>query len=218
MNPNLAGQITLKDVQKKEGKDKKFVAKYMAWATVGKYFNEHCSGWTFHLRQTPEGNHVWTAPNKTGYLVCYFKDPNGREYSDIPYSIMGQRSQPVPVERISARTFTDNARRAFCLSCAFQFSLGYELWANEEINEANEVFVDAKPEPQFEKKEQSVDDLIEKIMGLLPNKFGEDEAKMKTWITSKANIYNLKGEGSKLKQMSNEQLQECLRELNNDSC
>tara|TARA_R100000234_G_C4952086_1_gene157799 strand:+ start:59 stop:454 length:396 start_codon:yes stop_codon:yes gene_type:complete len=131
---------------------------------------------------------------------------------------MGQRSQPVPIERISARTFTDNARRAFCLSCAFQFSLGYELWANEEINQADEVFVDAKPEPQFEKKEQSVDDLIEKIMGLLPNKFGEDEAKMKTWITSKANIYNLKGEGSKLKQMSNEQLQECLRELNNDSC
>ena len=132
--PYLAGVIEAKDVKEK---GTGFRAKYMAWAKVAQLFNEHCKGWTFHLRPSDnEGHLLWTAP-KGEFLLCYFKDPSGKEYSDFPYAIMDNRNNPIPRDNITARDISDSARRGFCAACAFQFSLGFELWAQEEI-EANE--------------------------------------------------------------------------------
>ena len=39
-------------------------------------------------------------------------------------------------DKVSCRTLTDSHRRALCANAAFTFSLGYELWAREEIEEA----------------------------------------------------------------------------------
>ena len=131
--PYLAGVIAAKDIKEK---GTGFKAKYMAWAKVAQLFNEHCKGWTFHLRPSEQGHLLWTAPNGA-YLLCYFKDPSGKEYSDFPYAIMDNRNNAIPVDRITARDISDSARRALPAACAMQFSLGFELWAQEEI-EANQ--------------------------------------------------------------------------------
>tara|TARA_R100000742_G_C4273396_1_gene92936 strand:+ start:311 stop:1036 length:726 start_codon:yes stop_codon:yes gene_type:complete len=131
--PYLAGVIEAKDIKEK---GTGFKAKYMAWAKVAQLFNEHCKGWTFHLRPSKEGHLLWEAP-LGAYLLCYFKDPSGKEYSDFPYAVMDNRNNAIPVQKITARDISDSARRAFPAACAMQFSLGFELWAQEEI-EANE--------------------------------------------------------------------------------
>jgi len=129
--PYLAGVIEAKDIKEK---GTGFKAKYMAWAKVAQLFNEHCKGWTFHLRPSKEGHLLWEAP-LGAYLLCYFKDPSGKEYSDFPYAVMDNRNNAIPVSKITARDISDSARRGFCAACAFQFSLGFELWAQEEIEE-----------------------------------------------------------------------------------
>ena len=142
--PYLAGVIELKDVKEK---GTGFKAKYMAWAKVAQLFNEHCKGWTFHLRPSKEGHLLWEAP-LGAYLLCYFKDPSGKEYSDFPYAVMDNRNNAIPVQKITARDISDSARRAFPAACAMQFSLGFELWAQEEI-ERNEL---SKSERDWRKK------------------------------------------------------------------
>ena len=127
--PYLPGVIDAKDVKEK---GTGFRAKYMAWAKVAQLFNEHCKGWTFHLRPNNE-TLLWQAP-EGAFLVFYFKDPDGKEYSDFPYAVMDNRNNPIPLVKITARDIADSARRGFCAACAFQFSLGYELWAQEEIS------------------------------------------------------------------------------------
>lgn len=135
--PYLAGVIEAKDVKEK---GTGFRAKYMAWAKVAQLFNEHCKGWTFHLRPSEQGHLLWTAPNGA-YLLCYFKDPSGKEYSDFPYAVMDNRNNAIPIDRITARDVADSSRRGFCAACCNQFSLGFQLWAQEEIEE-NEPLVD----------------------------------------------------------------------------
>ncbi len=135
--PYLAGVIEAKDVKEK---GTGFRAKYMAWAKVAQLFNEHCKGWTFHLRPSEQGHLLWSAPNGA-YLLCYFKDPSGKEYSDFPYAVMDNRNNAIPIDRITARDVADSSRRGFCAACCNQFSLGFQLWAQEEIEE-NEPPVD----------------------------------------------------------------------------
>ncbi len=218
MNPNLGGVISLQDVKEK---GTGFKAKYMAWATVAHYFNEKCQGWTFHLRQTESGSHVWAAPDGTGYLLCFFKDPEGKEYSDFPFAVMDHRNNPISLERISARSVSDSARRGFCAACAFQFSLGYELWANEEIEEVQnngEVKVDVQPECQLKpisvKKNESTSksDLIDEVVGFVQTKFDTQEKQL-AWVANKATEFKLTGDGSKLSQMTFAQLKSCIKEL-----
>ena len=79
------------------------------------------------------------APDGTGYLMCYFTDPNGGETGLFPYSIMDSRNYPIKLEKISANDIRDSHRRALAACAAFTFSLGYELWAFNEVASANET-------------------------------------------------------------------------------
>jgi len=83
-------------------------------------------------------NAVWKAPDGSGYLMCYFTDPNGGETGLFPYAIMDNRNNPIKIDRISARDVSDSHRRALAACAAFTFSLGYELWAFNEVASANE--------------------------------------------------------------------------------
>lgn len=218
MNPNLGGVISLQDVKEK---GTGFRAKYMAWATVAHYFNEKCQGWTFHLRQTESGSHIWAAPDGTGYLLCFFKDPEGKEYSDFPFAVMDHRNKPMDLSQISARSVSDSARRGFCAACAFQFSLGYELWADEEISQIQKEEgekVDVQPEcqlkPPVAKKKESASkpELIDEVVGFIQTKFKTQEEQI-AWVADKATQFDLSGEGSKLSQMTITQLKTCIKEL-----
>ena len=207
--PKLSGTIQKKDVHEKGGG--KFKAKYMAWAKIAQLINEHAPEWTFCLENSEDGNPVWKAPNGTGYLQCYFRNDDGTATSLFPFAIMNNMNQAIKYEAIGAREITDSHRRALCAASAFFFSLGFELWADEEISD---VKVDASPEPQLQQtRKPNKEETIEKIMALLNAKKKDDEAKK--WVEEKAKLYKVTGSGSKLKQMSDIHLQELLRELNN---
>jgi len=144
--PNLSGIIEAKDVQEKG--TGKFRAKYMAWAKVAELLHEHASGWEFHLRQSESSNSVWSAPDGTGFLVCFFKGPDNQQTADFPFPIMDYHNNPIKFAEISARNFTDSHRRALAACSAFTFSLGFELWAKEEIEENKTSDYVAVTQPQ----------------------------------------------------------------------
>ena len=227
-NPNLAGVIEIKDVhQLPTG----FKAKYMAWAKVASIFNEKCPGWTHHTKMNEQdGTPLFDAPDGSMYFIFYFKDPEGNKFSDFIYPIMGNNKKALKKDFIDAREISDTQRRGFVAHCAFQFSLGYELWAKEEI-EDNEPHLKVvkqekpvlhnayrtenipKPEP-IKKNQYSSEELVSMIMNELNVKMKDDEQK-RLWVLSKANQYKLQGEGSKLQQMTVLQLRSCLQELEN---
>ena len=152
------------------------------------------------------------------YFIFYFKDPEGNKFSDFIYPIMGNNKKALKRDAIDAREISDTQRRGFVAHCAFQFSLGYELWAKEEI-EDNEPHLkvvsktEPKPEP-IKKKSYLPAELIDMIMNELNVKMKDDEQK-RLWVLSKANHYKIQGEGSKLQQMTVLQLKNCLKELEN---
>ena len=215
-NPNLAGVIEIKDVhQLPTG----FKAKYMAWAKVASIFNEKCPGWTHHTKMNEQdGTPLFDAPDGSMYFIFYFQDPEGNKFSDFIYPIMGNNKKALDRDSIDAREISDSQRRGFVAHCAFQFSLGYELWAKEEI-EDNEphlkVVPQTKPKPELIKKNQySKEELVSMIMNELNVKMKDDEQK-KLWVLAKANQYKITGNGSKLQQMTVLQLRTCLQELEN---
>ena len=118
---------------------------------IVKYRNNKISkkfakGWNFQLKLNSESptspsffDAVWKAPDGTGYLMCYFTDPKGGETGLFPYSIMDSRNNPIKCERITANDIRDSHRRALAACAAFTFSLGYELWAFNEVASANET-------------------------------------------------------------------------------
>ena len=213
-NPNLAGVIEIKDVhQLPTG----FKAKYMAWAKVAAIFNEKCPGWTHHTKMNEQdGTPLFDAPDGSMYFIFYFQDPEGNKFSDFIYPIMGNKKQALKRQQIDAREVSDSQRRGFVAHCAFQFSLGYELWAKEEI-EDNEphlkVVTKTEPKPEPIKKNQySREELVSMIMNELNVKMKDDEQK-KLWVLAKASQYKITGNGSKLQQMTVLQLKNCLKEL-----
>ena len=137
--PILDNIIQPSDVYEKAGR------KYCKWARIAFYLNKHAKGWNFQLKLPPESptspsffDAVWKAPDGSGYLMCYFTDPNGGETGLFPYAIMDNRNNPIKIDRISARDVSDSHRRALAACAAFTFSLGYELWAFNEVASANE--------------------------------------------------------------------------------
>ena len=227
-NPNLAGVIEIKDVhQLPTG----FKAKYMAWAKVASIFNEKCPGWTHHTKMNEQdGTPLFDAPDGSMYFIFYFQDPEGNKFSDFIYPIMGNNKKALNRDSIDAREISDSQRRGFVAHCAFQFSLGYELWAKEEI-EDNEPHLKVvkqekpvlhnayktenipKPEP-IKKNQYSSEELVSMIMNELNVKMKDDEQK-KLWVLAKASQYKITGNGSKLQQMTVLQLRNCLKELEN---
>lgn len=130
--PNLAGVITKDDVSTKGTGN--FKADYVNWARIAHLLHIHAPGWEFHLRMAPDQQgYVWRAPNDTGYVVGYFTGPGDQVTPDFPQSVMDNRNNPVPFERISARDVTDTHRRCLCTTAAYTFGLAYELWAKEEV-------------------------------------------------------------------------------------
>jgi len=132
--PNLAGVITKDDVYSKGSGS--YAASYVAWARIANYLHTNAPGWEFHLKQAQDNGHIWKAPDGTGYLIGYFTGPEDQATADFPFPIMDNRNNAIQYDKISARALTDAHRRALCACAVFTLSLGYELWAKEEVAEA----------------------------------------------------------------------------------
>ena len=128
--PQLGGVISSDDISTKGSGS--YAADYVNWAKIAHLLHVHAPGWQFQLSAAPDGGHVWRAPDGTGYVVGFFA--NGEQMSpEFPQACMDNRNNPIPFERITARTLTDTHRRCLCTAAAFTFGLGYELWARVEV-------------------------------------------------------------------------------------
>lgn len=147
--PNLAGIIKKDDVYKKGSGS--YTAAYVAWARIAQLLHEHAPGVDFHLDPTPEGQIVHKAPDGTGYVLCYFTSADDKQTSRFPFPCMDNRNNPIPFDKISARVLTDTHRRGLCAAAAFHFSLGSELWAKQELEDAGAATEVEQPKPQLKK-------------------------------------------------------------------
>ena len=149
--PNLAGVISKDDVFRKGSGS--YAADYVSWARIANHLHTSASGWEFHLKPAPDGWHVWQSPDGSAYLVSYFTGPEDQATPDFVYPCQDNRNQPIRFDKVSCRTLTDSHRRALCANAAFTFSLGYELWAREEIEEAKgEPVTTVEVSPKAEQK------------------------------------------------------------------
>ena len=152
--PNLAGVITKDDVHSKGTGS--YAASYVAWARIANHLHTHAPGWEFHLKPSPDCDHVWKAPDGTGYLVGYFTGPDDQATADFPFPVMDNRNNAIQFDKISARALTDAHRRALCACAAYTLSLGYELWAKEEVAEAGAAPAAVTPVAPAEAKAKPV--------------------------------------------------------------
>jgi len=233
--PNLAGVITLSDVKQKGTGS--YAADYIPWAKVMQLINAHCNGWLPELIAANDSCFVHKAPDGTGYLCIQFV--NGNCSTPIwPYAITDSRNNPIPVEKISARNLADSHRRGVCSAAAAFFALAYELWARDEVaatssSETVETQAEiqlqqdapkaarkpkAKEEPAPSKLPPSADSeanikkgLIDDCVDLIQQKL--DRMQQISWIADKATKWDLDESGSKLAQMTVDQLQSCIDEL-----
>jgi hypothetical protein len=129
--PNLGAVINQADIDKKGTGS--YAADYVNWCRTAQLLRENAPGWQFHLRPTAEGQHVWKAPNGTGYVVGYFQGPGGATTPDFPQAVMDNRNAAVLMDKIDARDLTDTHRRCLCTAAAAQFGLAWQLWAKEPV-------------------------------------------------------------------------------------
>jgi hypothetical protein len=131
--PNLGSVIRPEDVSKKGSGS--YSVDYVSWCRVTQLLRDHAPGWQFHLRRALDGDHIWRAPDGTGYVVGYFVGPDGQETADLLQAVMDNRNNPILLESISARDVTDTHRRALCTAAAFSFGLAWQLWAKEPVED-----------------------------------------------------------------------------------
>jgi len=129
--PNLGDVITTDDILVKG--TGKYSAKYVNWARVAHLLHEHASGWQFEVVPTPDGSHVWKAPDETAYVVGRFRGPDGEITPDFPQAVMDHKKGAVKYDKVTARLFTDTHRRCMATSACAQFGLAWQLWAREEV-------------------------------------------------------------------------------------
>ena len=144
--PNLGDVITTDDVSQKGTGSYK--ADYINWCRTMHLLHEHAPGWQFHLAFYVDDvkQHVFKAPNGTGYVVGYFLHAtSGIRTPDFPQAVMDNRNNPIAFDKISARDLTDTHRRCLCTASAASFGLAWQLWAREEVENPHRQEKKAKP-------------------------------------------------------------------------
>jgi hypothetical protein len=131
--PNLGDVITKADVDTKGTGT--YAADYVNWARVAHLLHVHAPGWQFHLLMAADGGHVWRAPNGTAYLIGYFEGPDSQRTPPFPQAVMDNRNAAIQFEKVSARDLTDTHRRCLCTAAAAAFSLAWQLWAKEPVED-----------------------------------------------------------------------------------
>ena len=116
---------------------------YVPWAKTAQLLREHADGWMFHLQSNKTQNdlfdYVFTAPNGTGYLMGFYEHiETGKKGPLYPFAITNNSNQPIKLEQLSSTHIQNSHRRCLCACACFTFGLAYELWAQIEIQEANE--------------------------------------------------------------------------------
>ncbi len=133
--PNMKGVATNDLVETMGGGS--FAASYINWSRTMQLLRDHAPGWLPELVQAQDGSFIHAMPGLGAALLIRFVNmATGMTTPAVPQAIMDKKNNSVPLDKVSARDFTDTHRRGVCMAAALTFGLAYELWAKMPLESA----------------------------------------------------------------------------------
>ena len=209
--PYLGGLLTPADVQSKG--TGRYAADYVAWAKTMALINQHAPGWW------PEIGETHYMADTTAYVDIRFVHPE-RCTPWFPYAITDNRNNPITADKMTSADLRNAHRRGLCAAAACFFSLSYELWAKEEIEEnkpeprASATATSADTKPEVDPLKERLDEAVGLMYALTGSETKEVADKAMEIYEAKKSEYRLdSSQGAFLPQMSIDQLQSLIDDL-----
>ena len=130
--PYLGGELKKGETEKKGRFD------YAAWAVICNKLNSENERWQPGIRFNPDGLPYHICGNTAAVLIYFKEYETQKETPDWFYPITNNQNQPILLEKITSWDINNAHKRGLCSAAAGFFSLGYELWAKEELAEMEE--------------------------------------------------------------------------------
>ena len=125
--PYLGGELKKGETQQKGRFD------YAAWAVICNKLNNENERWQPGIRFNPDGLPYHICGNTAAVLIYFKEYETGKETPDWFYPITNNQNKPIPLDHLSCWDINNAHKRGLCSAAAGFFSLGYELWAKEEL-------------------------------------------------------------------------------------
>lgn len=125
--PYLGGELKKGETEKKGRFD------YAAWAVICNKLNNENERWQPGIRFNPDGLPYHICGNTAAVLIYFKEYETGKETPDWFYPITNNQNKPIPLDHLTCWDINNAHKRGLCSAAAGFFSLGYELWAKEEL-------------------------------------------------------------------------------------
>ena len=125
--PYLGGELKKGETEKKGRFD------YAAWAVICNKLNNREERWQPGIRFNPDGLPYHICGNTAAVLIYFKEYETGKETPDWFYPITNNQNKPIPLDHLTCWDINNAHKRGLCSAAAGFFSLGYELWAKEEL-------------------------------------------------------------------------------------
>jgi len=125
--PYLGGELKKGETQQKGRFD------YAAWAVICNKLNNENERWQPGIRFNPDGLPYHICGNTAAVLIYFKEYETGKETPDWFYPITNNQNKPIPLDHLTCWDINNAHKRGLCSAAAGFFSLGYELWAKEEL-------------------------------------------------------------------------------------
>jgi len=125
--PYLGGELKKGETEKKGRFD------YAAWAVICNKLNSDKESWQPGIRFNPDGLPYHICGNTAAVLIYFKEYETGKETPDWFYPITNNQNKPIPLDHLTCWDVNNAHKRGLCSAAAGFFSLGYELWAKEEL-------------------------------------------------------------------------------------
>ena len=125
--PYLGGELKKGETEKKGRFD------YAAWAVICNKLNNEHERWQPGIRFNPDGLPYHICGNTAAVLIYFKEYETGKETPNWFYPITNNQNKPIPLDHLTCWDINNAHKRGLCSAAAGFFSLGYELWAKEEL-------------------------------------------------------------------------------------
>ena len=125
--PYLGGELKKGETQQKGRFD------YAAWAVICNKLNSDKECWQPGIRFNPDGLPYHICGNTAAVLIYFKEYETGKETPNWFYPITNNQNKPIPLDHLTCWDVNNAHKRGLCSAAAGFFSLGYELWAKEEL-------------------------------------------------------------------------------------
>ena len=125
--PYLGGELKKGETEKKGRFD------YAAWAVICNKLNNREERWQPGIRFNPDGLPYHICGNTAAVLIYFKEYETGKETPDWFYPITDHKNNPIFLDKLTSWDINNGHKRGICSAAAGFFSLGYEIWAKEEL-------------------------------------------------------------------------------------